>query len=98
MAVNVTTSWPWHRRACDSDDTGSMFLAMLLVLIGAAMAALMVPALLIQFQSTSSDVRRLHALDAARPASIRQSFVNVSPPPCPTTFRAWKSSCSTRCP
>ncbi len=56
----------WRRRVLSCDDSGSIFLAMLLVLIGSALAALMVPALLIQLNSTNNDARRLHALNAAQ--------------------------------
>jgi hypothetical protein len=48
------------------DDTGSLAFAMLLVLVGSALAALMVPMLLIQMNSTRTDVRRVQALDAAQ--------------------------------
>jgi hypothetical protein len=47
------------------DDSGSLLLAMLLLLVGSALASLMVPMFLTELHSTTNDGRRVHQLDAA---------------------------------
>lgn len=61
-----------RRRVPDrADDSGSLLFALLLTLIGSALASLMVPMLLVQIGSTRDEVRRAHALGAA------ESGINV---------------------
>ncbi len=47
-------------------DTGSLAIALLLTLVGVMLSALMVPVVLTQIGSTRTDVRRIHALNAAQ--------------------------------
>ncbi|OLB77075.1 MAG: hypothetical protein AUI14_17140 [Actinobacteria bacterium 13_2_20CM_2_71_6] len=49
-----------------TDDTGSLALALLLILVGVALRALLVPMVLTQLGSTRQEVRRDHALAAAQ--------------------------------
>jgi Ricin-type beta-trefoil lectin domain len=48
------------------DDTGSLPVAMLLVMIGSSLSALLIPIMLTQLTATRQDVRRLDALNAAQ--------------------------------
>ena len=49
-----------------ADDDGSLALAMLLIVVGAALSALLLPVALVQVDSTRVNIRRVHALDAAQ--------------------------------
>src|SRR5919112_154102 len=48
------------------DDTGSLPLAMLLILVSVSLSTLMTPMVLSQIDSTRVDSRRVHALHAAQ--------------------------------
>ena len=58
-------STPRGRRRA-TDDTGSLPLAMLLIIVGVTISALLVPLVVTQIGSTRQDVRRVHSLDAAQ--------------------------------
>lgn len=49
-----------------SGDTGSLAMAMLLILVGVSLAGLLVPVAIVQIGSTRSEVRRNHAVEAAQ--------------------------------
>jgi hypothetical protein len=64
----MAAGWPRRRRGrvrC-ADDTGSLALAMLLMLVGMMMTVLLLPMALAQIASTRKDVQRVHALNAAQ--------------------------------
>jgi hypothetical protein len=54
------------RPATRHGDTGSLPLALLLTMVGMMVSALVVPTVLTQIRSTRTDVRRIHALNAAQ--------------------------------
>jgi Tfp pilus assembly protein PilX len=58
--------WNRLRRIRPADDTGSLTLVMLMTLVGSTLSALLLPIALNQLRSTSNEIHRAHALNAAQ--------------------------------
>jgi hypothetical protein len=58
--------WLRRRLPASGDETGSLPMLMLVILVGMALSALLIPTIITHFRSTQNEIERVHALGAAQ--------------------------------